>query len=164
MTMTYRDEETTHVATPDDEARLAAQGKALEWPGALHHWNRLKNIGRELGANECYTAAEQLAAELYGKSRMIQAQAGLRAHLQKRADEVEARLEILSEIDAKGYATQGAEVSAIAEAIREGRPYVDDGTFMEAARDALNKLMAAGFIVMPTSALSDLPTKDSGHG
>jgi hypothetical protein len=57
------------------------------------------------------------------------------------------------EWDRTGYELQGPEVCAIADAIRDGRPYIDDGTFMEAARDALNRLAKSGLIIVPAPPL-----------
>lgn len=56
------------------------------------------------------------------------------------------------------YDPQGPEVSAIADAIhdqsRNGGGFHDAGTFMEAARDALNRLSRAGFIAVPIPSLA----------
>ncbi len=61
--------------------------------------------------------------------------------------------EYVDKIDALGYHPQGPEVSAIADAIahqhRNCGGFFDCGTYMETARDALNKLSAAGFILVP---------------
>lgn len=107
---------------------------------------------------------DRLRSELEGKSRMIQAQAGLRADLQRRADLYEDIRERVEEADSAPYEPQGPEVCAIAEAIDVGRPYIDSGTFMEAARDALNRLAKAGFIVVARAALAPKTAEGKGAG